>query len=204
MLVLSSPSGAGKSSISRRLLAEEPALTLSVSSTTRPMRPGEVEGHDYYFVSQERFRKMVSEGEMLEYATVFDNSYGTPKKPVEESLERGIDVLFDIDWQGTRQVAARAPQDMVTVFILPPSIAELERRLFARAQDSEEVVRKRMAKAFDEMSRWVEYDYVIINEDLDQSVRDIQAILCAERLKRAHREECLHDFVCAMRSDSHG
>ena len=198
MLVLSSPSGAGKSTISRALLAREQRLSLSISATTRQKRPGEVEGVDYYFVTQDRFREMVKQNEMLEHATVFENLYGTPREPVEDSLNRGEDVLFDIDWQGTQQVAAKAPNDIVRVFILPPSLAELERRLFARAQDSAAVVRKRMAKAADEMSHWPEYDYIIINNDIEQSVADVQAILRAERLKRDRRQG-LSDFVNSLR-----
>ena len=198
MLVLSSPSGAGKSTISRALLAREQRLLLSVSATTRQKRPGEVEGVDYYFVTQGRFREMVKQNEMLEHATVFENLYGTPREPVEDSLNRGEDVLFDIDWQGTQQVAAKAPNDIVRVFILPPSLSELERRLFARAQDSAAVVRKRMAKAADEMSHWPEYDYIIINHDIEQSVADVQAILRAERLKRDRRQG-VSDFVNGLR-----
>ncbi|WP_343559660.1 guanylate kinase [Kiloniella sp. b19] len=199
MLVLSSPSGAGKSTISRALLEREERLSLSVSATTRQMRPGEVEGKDYFFVTPDQFSDMVKQGDMLEHATVFENSYGTPRKPVEDSLQRGEDVLFDIDWQGTQQVTAKAPNDIVRVFILPPSLEELERRLFARAQDSEDVVRKRMAKAADEMSHWAEYDYIIINDDIGKSVADVQAILRAERLKRDRRDG-LHDFVNSLRS----
>ena len=198
MLVLSSPSGAGKSTISRALLAREQQLSLSVSATTRQKRPGEVEGVDYYFVTQDRFREMVEQGDMLEHATVFENLYGTPRQPVEDSLNSGEDVLFDIDWQGTQQVAAKAPNDIVRVFILPPSLTELERRLFARAQDSAAVVRKRMAKAADEMSHWPEYDYIIINHDIEQSVADVQAILRAERLKRDRRQG-VSDFVNGLR-----
>ena len=198
MLVLSSPSGAGKSTISRALLAREQQLSLSVSATTRQKRPGEVEGVDYYFVTQCRFREMVERDDMLEHATVFENLYGTPRQPVEDSLNSGEDVLFDIDWQGTQQVAAKAPNDIVRVFILPPSLAELERRLFARAQDSAAVVRKRMAKAADEMSHWPEYDYIIINHDIEQSVADVRAILRAERLKRDRRQG-VSDFVNGLR-----
>ncbi|MEO3429650.1 guanylate kinase [Pelagibius sp. CAU 1746] len=187
MLVLSSPSGAGKTTISRRLLETDDNLSLSISATTRPARPGEVEGKDYYFVDQNRFDAMVAGGEMLEYAQVFGNNYGTPRAPVESALEAGRDVLFDIDWQGTQQVREAAREDLVSVFILPPSTEELERRLYARAQDSEEVVRARMAKAADEMSHWAEYDYIIINDDVDRSVEQVEAILTAERLKRERR-----------------
>jgi guanylate kinase len=187
MLVLSSPSGAGKTTISRRLLESDSNLSLSISATTRPRRPAETDGTDYFFVSGERFAEMVEEGELLEYAVVFGNNYGTPRAPVEAALESGRDVLFDIDWQGTQQVREAARDDLVSVFILPPSNAELERRLHSRAQDSDEVVRSRMAKAADEMSHWAEYDYIIINDDLDKSVEQVEAILTAERLKRERR-----------------
>ena len=198
MLVLSSPSGAGKTTISRILLDKEKDLTLSVSATTRKKRPGEVHGKDYFFVSIKEFDEMVERGDMLEYATVFDNKYGTPREPVENGLNSSQDVLFDIDWQGTQQVAARAANDIVRVFILPPSLKELERRLYARAQDSEEVVKGRMSKAADEMSHWAEYDYIIINENIEKSVADVQAILRSERLKRDRRPG-LDDFVRNLR-----
>ena len=198
MLVLSSPSGAGKTSISRRLLERDSDLSLSISATTRPRRPAETEGVHYFFVAEERFREMVGQGELFEHAVVFGNQYGTPRKPVEEALDAGRDVLFDIDWQGTQQVAERAREDLVSVFILPPSTEELERRLHSRAQDSDEVVRGRMAKAADEMSHWAEYDYIIINHDLERSVSEVQAILTAERLKRERRVG-LRDFVEGLR-----
>jgi len=198
MLVLSSPSGAGKTSISRRLLALDGGLSLSISATTRPRRPGETEGVHYFFMSDEGFAEMAAAGALLEHATVFGHRYGTPRAPVETALEAGQDVLFDIDWQGTQQVAERAREDLVSVFILPPSTAELERRLHSRAQDSEEVVRGRMAKAADEMSHWPEYDYIIINHDMDESVAQVQAILTAERLKRERRIG-LRDFVEGLR-----
>ncbi|WP_299393036.1 guanylate kinase [Pelagibius sp.] len=198
MLVLSSPSGAGKTSISRRLLELDEGLSLSISATTRPRRPGETEGVHYFFLSDEGFAEMVAAGALLEHATVFGHRYGTPRAPVESALETGQDVLFDIDWQGTQQVAERAREDLVSVFILPPSTAELERRLHSRAQDSEEVVRGRMAKAADEMSHWPEYDYIIINHDMDESVAQVQAILTAERLKRERRIG-LRDFVEDLR-----
>ncbi len=201
MLVLSSPSGAGKTTISRRLLDTDDNLSLSISATTRPARPGEVEGADYYFVDQDRFDAMVAGGELLEYALVFGNNYGTPRAPVESALEAGCDVLFDIDWQGTQQVREAAREDLVSVFILPPSTEELERRLYARAQDSEEVVRGRMAKAADEMSHWAEYDYIIINDDVDKSVEQVEAILTAERLKRERRIG-LGAFVKGLQSGS--
>jgi guanylate kinase len=198
MLVLSSPSGAGKTTISRRLLSLEPDLTLSVSATTRPKRPGEVAGADYHFVDPTEFNLMINRGEFLEYAKVFDNYYGTPRKAVEEILGRGADVLFDIDWQGTQQLAQAARDDLVSVFILPPSTRELEQRLRARAQDSAEVVAHRMSKAADEMSHWAEYDYIIINENIDLSVARVQAILTAERLKR-QRQIGLAQFVKGLR-----
>jgi guanylate kinase len=198
MLVLSSPSGAGKTTISRRLLSLEPDLTLSVSATTRPKRPGEVAGVDYHFVDLTEFNLMVNRGEFLEYAKVFDNYYGTPRKTVEEILSRGADVLFDIDWQGTQQLAQAARDDLVSVFILPPSTRELEQRLRTRAQDSAEVVAHRMSKAADEMSHWAEYDYIIINENIDLSVARVQAILTAERLKR-QRQIGLAQFVKGLR-----
>ena len=201
MLVLSSPSGAGKSSISRQLLASDDDIFLSVSATSRKRRPGEVEGVDYSFVNNEDFQMMINRDEFLEYAKVFDHYYGTPKQPVENQLNKGRDVLFDIDWQGTQQVKAKAREDMVTVFILPPSIAELERRLKKRGQDSAEVVARRMSKAADEMSHYPEYDYIIINHDLEESVEQVKAILAAERLKR-DRQTGLTDFVKSLR-DGH-
>jgi len=192
--VLSSPSGAGKSTISRALLDQNPDLTMSVSATTRPMRPGEVEGRDYYFINQEKFDEMVAAKEFLEHATVFGNSYGTPRLPVMDALNDGLDVLFDVDWQGTQQIRGNALEDLVSIFILPPSIEELERRLRTRAQDTEEVVQSRMAKATSEMSHWAEYDYVIINEDIQRSVREVNAIFSAERQKR-QRQVGLINFV---------
>lgn len=197
MLVLSSPSAAGKTSISRRLLAEETGIVMSVSATTRPPRPGEVDGKDYYFYDPETFARMVANNEFLEHATVFDNSYGTPKKPVWDALERGQDVLFDVDWQGTRKLRESAREHLVSVFILPPSIAELENRLKARGQDSDEVVAGRMARAKSEMSHYEEYDYIVINDDLDTSVDNVKAILKAERLRKDRRTGLL-DFVQGM------
>jgi guanylate kinase len=198
MLVLSSPSGAGKTTISRRLLYTEANLSLSISATTRPPRPGEEEGEDYFFVSDARFAEMVAQDELLEHALVFGNNYGTPRRPVEDALESGRDVLFDIDWQGTQQLRESARDDLVSVFILPPSTEELERRLHARAQDSDAVVRGRMAKAADEMSHWAEYDYIIINDNLENSVRQVEAILTAERLRRERRSG-LRAFVEQLR-----
>jgi guanylate kinase len=199
MLILSSPSGAGKTSISRALLASEANLTMSISLTTRPPRPGEIDGQDYYFVSHDAFNDMISEGNFLEYAKVFDNYYGTPKDPVKTALSLGKDILFDIDWQGTQQISQQSQGDLVTIFILPPSTRELERRLRIRAQDSEEVVTQRMSKAADELSHWAEYDYVVINENLDESIKSIQSILHAERLKR-RRQPGLSKFVKGLRS----
>lgn len=199
MLVFSSPSGAGKTTISRKLLEKDENLELSISATTRPRRPGEVNGKDYFFVSSEQFEAMVARGEMLEHAQVFDYRYGTPREPVEKALQAGRDVLFDIDWQGTQQVADKAPRDLVRVFVLPPSVQELERRLYARARDPEDVVRSRMAKAADELSHWAEYDYIIVNQDIDRSLLDVQSILNAERLRRERRVG-LRDFVETLRA----
>jgi guanylate kinase len=197
MLVLSSPSGAGKSTISRALLAKHDDLTMSVSATTRPMRPGEVEGKDYIFVDTDTFQNMIKKREFLEHAKVFDNYYGTPRGPVETSLKAGKDVLFDVDWQGTQQLRQNARDDLVSIFILPPSIAELESRLYSRAQDSAEVVKARMSKATSEMSHWAEYDYIIVNEDIDESVAQAEAVLKAERLQR-ERQVGMLDFLRDM------
>jgi guanylate kinase len=194
MFVLSSPSGAGKTTLSRMLLEREPGLKMSVSATTRAMRPGEVEGRDYFFVDKPKFETMVRQGELLEYATVFDNLYGTPRVPVEAALSAGQDVLFDIDWQGTQQLREKARTDLVSVFILPPTAKELERRLKRRAQDSNAVIGSRMAKASDEMSHWPEYDYVVVNRDKREAFAELRGILAAERLKR-ERQIGLSDFV---------
>ena len=198
MLVLSSPSGAGKTTISRGLLEREVNLTMSVSATTRPKRPGEVAAEDYHFVDLTEFNLMINRQELLEYAQVFGNYYGTLRAPVEKTLAVGKDVLFDIDWQGTQQLAQNARSDLVSIFILPPSTAELERRLRSRAQDSDEIVAKRMARAADEMSHWAEYDYVLVNRDVDESVDAVRAILAAERLRRERQVE-LPEFVKALR-----
>jgi guanylate kinase len=198
MLVLSSPSGAGKTSISRELLSRDKNLFMSVSATTRPKRPGEVEGKDYYFVSAEGFEGMVTRGEFLEHATVFGNRYGTPIAPVEKALSEGHDVLFDIDWQGTQQIASKLPDDLVTVFILPPSTKDLEQRLKTRAQDPPDVVAQRMAKAADEMSHWDAYDYIIVNRDLAQSVAEVHAVLNAERVRQS-RLIGVSEFVSRLR-----
>jgi guanylate kinase len=201
MLVLSSPSGAGKTSISRELLRQDANLVMSISATTRPMRPGEVEGRDYFFVPPETFDGMIARGEFLEHATVFNHRYGTPRAPVESALAVGRDVLFDIDWQGTQQIGETARADLVSVFILPPSTQELERRLTTRAQDPPAIVAQRMAKASDEMSHYFEYDYLVINRDLPRSVAEVQAILTAERLRRG-RQIGLSEFVNRLR-DGH-
>jgi guanylate kinase len=194
MFVLSSPSGAGKTTLSRLLIERVPGLTLSVSATTRPKRPGEVEGSDYLFVDQARFEAMVKRDELLEWATVFDNRYGTPRAPVENALSAGTDVLFDIDWQGTQQLREKARADVVSVFILPPSAADLEKRLHTRAQDSDAVIRGRMSRATHELSHWAEYDYIVINRDVDKAFAEVQSILKAERLKRERRTG-LTEFV---------
>ena len=197
MLVLSSPSGAGKTTISRQLLAREPNITMSVSVTTRPPRPGEVDGRDYVFIDDGEFRRMVGEGALLEHATVFGNSYGTPRAPVEAALAAGRDILFDVDWQGAQQLRQNARDDMAGVFILPPSAGELETRLRGRAQDSEDVIRGRMAKAAAEMSHWAEYDYIVVNRDVGESVAAVRAVLAAERLRR-ERQDGLAGFVTAL------
>ncbi len=200
MLVLSSPSGAGKTTISRAMLERDTNLTMSISATTRPMRPGEVDGKDYYFVDEEKFNSMIEGGELLEHANVFGNFYGTPKKPVEEALAQGQDILFDIDWQGTQQLADNdsTRDDLVSIFILPPNTAELENRLRTRAQDPEEVVQERMSKAADEMSHYREYRYVIVNQEIEDSVVQAESILTTERL-RIERQIGLHEFVQKLR-----
>ena len=197
MLVLSSPSGAGKTTIARAILERDPAITLSVSATTRAPRPAEQDGRDYFFVPEERFRTMVEEDAFLEHAHVFGNHYGTPSAPVQAALSEGRDVLFDVDWQGAQQLRDKAREDLVGVFILPPSKEELEKRLRRRAQDPEDVVKARMAKAAAEMSHWAEYDYVVVNRDLEESIATVQAILHAERHRR-HRRVGLPAFVTAL------
>jgi guanylate kinase len=187
MLVLSSPSGAGKTTLSRRLLADDAAVSMSVSCTTRQPRSGEEEGKDYFFVSPSMFQEMARTGAFLEHAQVFGNHYGTPKEPVMLALAKGKDVLFDIDWQGTQQLRQQAGDDLVSIFVLPPSHAELERRLRARAQDAEDVVQARMSKANNEISHWAEYDYVVINDDLESTLAKIKTILDAERMKRGRQ-----------------
>src|SRR6476620_313438 len=198
MFVLSSPSGAGKTTLSRMLVAETPALQMSVSATTRQKRPGEVEGKDYYFVDQARFDAMIANGELLEFATVFENRYGTPRTPVEAALSSGKDVLFDIDWKGTQQLRSRSPNDVVSVFILPPSAAALEQRLHTRAQDSEEVIRGRMKKAGDEMSHFDAYDYIIVNDNIGIAFEAVKSILRAEQLK-LERQVGMVAFVQKLR-----
>ncbi len=198
MLVLSSPSGAGKTSIARSLLTRDKEINMSVSATTRPRRPGEAEGRDYYFVDEEKFKTDINEGLFLEYARVFDHYYGTPLGLVQKLLSSGCDVLFDIDWQGTQQIKAKARDDLVSIFVLPPSTAELEKRLITRAQDSAEVVAGRMARATDEMSHYPEYDYIIVNHDLDQSIDAVHTILKAERLRRS-RQASLTEFMKQLR-----
>jgi guanylate kinase len=197
MLVLSSPSGAGKTTLSRRLLQTDPDIVMSVSATTRAPRPNEVDGQDYFFVSPEKFDEMVEAGEFLEHANVFGNKYGTPRKAVMAALEAGKDVLFDIDWQGTQQLKVQAREDLASVFVLPPSKAELERRLRIRAQDSETVVRQRMAKASDELSHWAEYDYLLLNDDIQHAQGKLEEILRVERSRRA-RQPGLARFVQKM------
>jgi len=200
MLVLSSPSGAGKTTLSRMLLAVESGLQMSVSVTTRPKRPGETDGEDYIFVGPDTFCEMRDKGGLLEWAEVFGNSYGTPKRPVDEALADGCDILFDIDWQGTQQLRGSMREDLVSVFILPPSATELGERLNQRAQDPPEVVADRMSKASGELSHWAEYDYVIVNQELEPSLLELRAILAAERLKRDRRTG-LVEFVRKLRSE---
>jgi len=200
MLVLSSPSGAGKTSISRGLLALEPELQMSVSVTTRPKRAGEIDGKDYHFIDRAAFDRLVAEDALLEHAIVFGNAYGTPRGPVEASLAAGRDILFDIDWQGTQELADKMQKDLATVFILPPTAAELKRRLTVRAADSAEVIAGRMAQAASEISHYREYDYVVINHDLTHSIEEVRAILTAERLKRDRRSG-LTDFVRGLQTE---
>jgi guanylate kinase len=194
LFVLSSPSGAGKSTIARRILAADTRIGMSVSATTRPIRPGEVDGKDYHFVSTEKFKDMVADGAFLEWAHVFDHRYGTPRAPVIAELEAGRDVLFDIDWQGAQQLYQQVGGDVVRVFILPPSISELEARLRSRATDSDEVIARRMARATSEIGHWDGYDYVLVNDDIDQCFLQVQTILDAERLRRS-RQTGLIGFV---------
>lgn len=201
LIVLSSPSGAGKSTMTRRLLQEHPDIRLSVSVTTRPPRPGEVEGRDYFFIASDRFAAMVSGGELLEHADVFGHRYGTPRAPVEAALADGQDMIFDVDWQGAQQLRLSAlGRSVVSIFLLPPSIAALEQRLRARAQDSDEVIAGRMAKARAEISHWAEYDYVLINDDLDRCYSQIGTIVDAERLK-LRRQRGIRRFVDGLNEE---
>jgi len=200
MFVLSSPSGAGKTTLSRRLLESDSNVELSISVTTRAKRPGEVDGSHYHFIDRARFDEMVVRGELLEWAEVFGHRYGTPRQPVETALKRGCDVLFDVDWQGTQQLREKASKDLVSVFVLPPSISELERRLRNRAQDSTRVIRGRMSRAAEEMSHWSEYDYVVVNHDLERAFAEVRAILSAERLKR-ERQTGLSTLVRRLQAE---
>ena len=184
LIVLSSPSGAGKSTISRMLLDADPGVTMSISATTRPKRPGETDDVDYHFVNDREFDRMIADDEFIEWAPVFDYRYGTPVAPIKAAMKQGRDVLFDIDWQGTQQLHAEMGEDLVRVFILPPSMAELERRLHARGTDSDEIIAGRMRRAADEISHWAEYDYVLINESMDKCLAEVRAVIAAERLKR--------------------
>ena len=201
MLVMSSPSGAGKTSISRAVMGEEPEIAMSISVTTRTRRPAEVDGRDYHFITAERFQSMVEAGELLEHATVYGNAYGTPRGPVEAALGEGRDVLFDIDWQGAQQLREAAGDDLVGIFILPPSTRELAARLRTRAQDSEDTVRYRLAQIANDVTHWPEYDYVLINQDLANSVAAVRAILAAERLRRV-RQPGLGEFVRQFRGSA--
>jgi len=194
LIVLSSPSGAGKTSISRRLMQEDPTISMSVSATTRPMRPGEIEGRDYHFVDDTEFQQLVDADELAEWAYVFDHRYGSPKEPIKEALKDGRDTLFDIDWQGTQQLEYAFRTDLVLIFILPPSMKELERRLDERGTDSEEIIVGRMRRAAGEIGHWAEYDYVLINDDMERCLADVQAIIAAERLRR-ERQPYLLGFV---------
>ena len=194
LIILSSPSGAGKTTISRKLMEVDPSITMSVSATTRPMRPGEVEGHDYHFVDDAEFEQLIADDEFAEWAYVFDHRYGSPKEPIKEALKDGRDILFDIDWQGTQQLEYAFRTDLVRIFILPPSMAELEQRLHDRGTDSDEVIDFRMRRAAVEIGHWAEYDYVLINDDVERCSRDVQAIVTAERLHR-ERQPYLMQFV---------
>jgi guanylate kinase len=195
LIVLSSPSGAGKSTISRLLLEADPQISMSVSATTRPMRPGEREGIDYHFVDDAEFQRLVDFGEFAEWAYVFDHRYGSPKEPIKDALKAGRDILFDIDWQGTQQLRGAFGSDLVSIFILPPSMDELERRLHARGTDSADVIAGRMRRAVAEIGHWGEYDYVLVNDDLDRCLTEVRDIIAAERMKRDRRLPALVPFV---------
>lgn len=197
MIVLSSPSGAGKTTLTRKLLAAHADMSMSVSATTRKPRPGEVDGHDYYFVTKDKFSEMIENEDFLEHAKVFDNYYGTPRGPVEEALMDGRDVIFDIDWQGAQQLEQAAVEDLVKIFILPPDMRALESRLRTRAQDSDDVIAKRMSKSEAEISHWSEYDYIIVNEDIETALSELQSIVMAERMKR-RRQSWLGPFIKAL------
>lgn len=197
MVVLSSPSGAGKTTLTRKLLRENPDMAMSVSATTRQPRPGEKDGEDYYFISKNKFTDMVDDDEFLEYAKVFDNFYGTPRAPVEAALGDGRDVVFDIDWQGAQQLTQAAADDLVKIFILPPNMVELEKRLRTRAQDSDEVIAKRMSKSENEISHWPEYDYVIVNQNVDVAMNELRTIVASERMRR-RRQPWLSGFVKSL------
>ena len=194
MIVLSSPSGAGKTTLTRRLMAQEPDMAMSVSVTTRAPRPGERDGVDYYFITKDKFAQLEADDQLLEHARVFDNYYGTPREPVEDALADGRDIVFDIDWQGAQQLTEAAADDLVKIFILPPNMRELEQRLRSRAQDSDEVIAKRMSKSEAEISHWAEYDYVLVNEDVDQALSELLAIVRSERMRRK-RQPWLSGFV---------
>jgi len=204
LIILSSPSGAGKTTLARRLLAADPAVTFSVSATTRPPRPGEVDGREYHFVSRPAFEAMVARGDLLEHAEVFGNLYGSPRPPIERAMAAGCDTLFDIDWQGGQQIRnSPLGREVVSIFILPPSLAELERRLRSRGQDSPQVIAGRMARAMDEVSHWAEYDYVLVNRDLDATEAQVRRIVEVERLRR-DRQPWLTDFVRGLSHEFQG
>jgi len=202
LIVLSSPSGAGKSTISRMLLEADRRITMSISATTRPMRPGEREDVDYHFVDDGQFDAMIAAGEFVEWAPVFGYRYGTPKAPVKAALKDGRDILFDIDWQGTQQLHSAMGEDLVRIFLLPPSLQELERRLRSRGTDTDEVITSRMERAAGEISHWAEYDYVLINDDTDECLAHVRAIVAAERLRRA-RQAGLVTFVRDLAATQH-
>src|ERR1700744_2101410 len=203
MFVMSSPSGAGKTTLSRMLIQKMTGLKMSVSATTRPMRPGEVDGRDYLFVEKTRFESMATRNELLEWATVFDNRYGTPRAPVEAALSAGQDVLFDIDWQGTQQLREKARAAEVSVLIRPPPAADLEKRLHSRAQDSDEVIRGRMSRASHEMSHWAEYDYIVVNHEIDDAFAEVQSILNAARAWRRSSANCSSNWKNNLVHDLH-